>query len=176
MLASTKTKLLPDGSDFRAINPKGYVPMLELDDGQRLTEGAAIVQYIADLAPTSGLAPANGTMARYRLQEWLHFIGSELHKAGFGVFFNPTSNDEFRTVMRERLHGRLRWVDEQLVGKTWLMGETFTVADGYLFNITHWAKPTAVDLTPYPQLLAWRERVAARSAVQAAMKAEGLLG
>ena len=176
VLAPTKTKLLPDGSDYRAINPKGYVPMLELDDGQRLTEGVAIVQYIADQAPASGLAPANGTMARYRLQEWLNFIGAELHKGGFGVFFNPASNDEFKAATRERLLGRLRWVNEQLEGKTWLMGETFTVADGYLFNITHWAKPTGVDLTPFPNLLAWRERVAARPAVHAAMKAEGLLG
>ncbi len=176
VLAPTKTKLLPDGSDYRAINAKGYVPLLELDDGQRLTEGAAIVQYIADQAPAKGLAPANGTMARYRLQEWLHFIGSELHKGGFGVFFNPASNDEFKAATRDKLTGRLRWINEQLEGKTWLLGDSFTVADGYLFNITNWAKPTGVDLTPYPNLLAWRERVAARPAVQAAMKAEGITG
>jgi glutathione S-transferase len=176
VLAPTKTKLLPDGSDFRAINPKGYVPMLELDDGQRLTEGAAIVQYIADQAPDKQLAPANGTLARYRLQEWLNFIAGELHKGGFGVFFNPAANDEFKAATRERLAGRLRWVDEQLEGKTWLMGEQFSVADGYLFNITHWSKPTGVDLAPYPNLLAWRARVAARPAVQAAMQAEGLAG
>jgi len=174
VLAPTKTKLLPDGSDYRAINPKGYVPMLELDDGQRLTEGAAIVQYIADQAPDKQLAPANGTLARYRLQEWLNFIAGELHKGGFGVFFNPAANDEFKTATRERLAGRLRWVDEQLEGKTWLMGEHFTVADGYLFNITNWAQATGVDLAPYAKLLAWRARVAARPAVQAAMKAEGL--
>jgi glutathione S-transferase len=174
VLAPTKTKLLPDGSDFRAINAKGYVPMLELDDGQRLTEGVAIVQYIADQVPDQQLAPANGTLARYRLQEWLHFIGSELHKGGFGVFFNPAANDEFKAAVRERLIGRLRWIDEQLEGKTWLMGETFSVADGYLFNITMWAKPTGVDLSPFARLLAWRERVAARPGVQAAMKAEGL--
>ena len=173
VLAPTKTKLLPDGSDFRAINPKGYVPMLELDDGQRLTEGVAIVQYIADLVPERGLAPPNGSMARYRLQEWLTFISSELHKGGFGVFFNAAANDEFKAAMRERLHGRLRWVDEQLEGRTWL-GEQFSVADGYLFNITMWAKPTGIDLSPYPHLLAWRARVAARPAVQAAMAAEGL--
>jgi glutathione S-transferase len=176
VLAPTKTKLLPDGSDFRAINPKGYVPMLELDDGQRLTEGVAIVQYIADQAPDRQLAPANGTMARYRLQEWLHFIGSELHKGGFGVFFNPAANDEFKAAVGERLAARLRWVNEQLEGKTWLRGDQFTVADGYLFNITNWAKPTGVDLSALSNLLAWRDRVAARPAVQAAMKAEGLLG
>jgi glutathione S-transferase len=176
VLAPTKTKLLPDGSDYRAINPKGYVPMLELDDGQRLTEGVAIVQYIADQAPDRQLAPANGTLARYRLQEWLNFIAGELHKGGFGVFFNPAANDAFKTATGERLAGRLRWVDEQLEGKTWLMGEQFTVADGYLFNITNWSKPTGVDLSPYPELLAWRARVAARPAVQAAMQAEGLAG
>lgn len=175
VLAPTKTKLLPDGSDFRAINPKGYVPMLELDDGQRLTEGVAIVQYVADQAPASGLAPAAGTMERYRLQEWLTFISSELHK-GFGTFFNPAANDDFKASARERLAQRLRYVDEQLEGKTWLMGDTFTVADGYLFNITAWAKPTGYDLSPFTRLLAWRERVAARPAVQAALKAEGLGG
>jgi glutathione S-transferase len=176
VLAPTKTKLLPDGSDYRAINPKGYVPMLELDDGQRLTENAAIVQYIADQAPDKQLAPPAGTLARYRLQEWLTFIGTELHKGGFGVFFNPAANDEFKAATRERLAGRLRWVNEQLEGKTWLMGDTFTVADGYLFNVTNWSVPTQIDLSPYPNLVAWRGRVAARPAVQAAMKAEGLGG
>ncbi len=176
VLAPTKTKLLPDGSDYRAINAKGYVPMLELDDGTRLTEGAAIVQYIADQAPASHLAPANGTLARYQLQEWLNFIASEIHKNGFGVFFNPASNDEFKAATGERLAGRLQWVNQQLEGRTWLMGEQFTVADGYLFNVTMWAVPTGVDLTPYPNLLAWRARVAARPAVQAALKAEGLAG
>ena len=176
VLAPTRTKTLPDGSDYRAVNPKGYVPLLELDDGQRLTEGSAILQYIADQVPQRQLAPPNGTMARYRLQEWLHFIGSEMHKAGFGVFFNPAANDEFKAAVRERLAGRLRWLDEQLEGRDWLMGDTFSVADGYLFNITNWAQPTGVDLSPYPRLLAWRARVAARPAVQAAMKAEGLAG
>jgi len=176
VLAPTKTKLLPDGTDFRTINAKGYVPLLELDSGERLTEGAAIVQYIADQVPDKQLAPANGTLARYRLQEWLTFIGTELHKGGFGVFFNPTSNDEFKAATRERLAGRLSWVNQQLEGRTWLMGDTFTVADGYLFNVTNWHKPTGIDLSPYPNILAWRERVGARPAVQAAMKAEGLLG
>ncbi len=173
VLAPTKTKLLPDGSDFRAVNPKGDVPMLELNNGERLTEGAAIVLDIADQAPERGLAPAAGTMARYRLQEWLTSISSELHK-GFGTFFNPAANDDFKAAMRERLAQRLRDVDEQLEGKTWLMGENFTVADGYLLNITAWAKPTGFDLSPFTGLLAWRERVAARPAVQAALKAEGM--
>lgn len=174
VLAPTSTKLLPDGSDYRAINAKGYVPMLELDDGTRLTEGAAIVQYIADQAPASQLAPANGTLARYQLQEWLNFIASEIHKAGFGVFFNPASNDAFKAAAGTRLAGRLQWINQQLEGKTWLMGEHFTVADGYLFNVTNWSVPTGVDLQPYPNLLAWRARVAARPAVQAAMQAEGI--
>ena len=174
VLAPTKTKLLPDGSDYRAINAKGYVPMLELDDGTRLTEGAAIVQYIADQAPASHLAPANGTLARYQLQEWLNFIGSEIHKNGFGVFFNPASNDEFKAATGERLAGRLQWINQQLEGRTWLMGEQFTVADGYLFNVTMWSVATGVDLQPYPHLLAWRARVAARPAVQAALQAEGI--
>jgi glutathione S-transferase len=176
VLAPTKTKRLPDGSDFLAVNPKGYVPVLELADGQRLTEGPAIVQYIADLAPASGLAPAAGTLARYRLQEWLGYINSELHKGCFGVFFNPAANDEFKATTAERLAGRLRWVNEQLEGKTWLMGDTFTVADGYLFNVLLWTAFTKTDLAPYAHIQAWRARVGARPAVQAAMKAEGLAG
>lgn len=173
VLAPTKTKVLPDGSDFRAINPKGYVPLLELDNGERLSEGVAIVQYIADQVPERGLAPAAGTMARYRLQEWLTFISSELHKS-FSPFFNPAANDEFKAAMRDRLAQRFRYVDEQLEGRQFLMGEQFTVADGYLFNITAWAKPVGFDLSPYTRLAAWRERVGARPAVQAALKAEGL--
>ena len=175
ILAPTKTKKLPDGSDYLAINPRGYVPLLELDDGQRMTEGPAIVQYIADQVPAKNLAPANGTMARYRLQAWLTFISTELHKGGFGVFFNPAANAEFKAAVGERLAGRLRWVNEQLEGKTYLMGDAFTAADAYLFTVTNWAKPTGVDLSPYTQLLAWRERVGALPAVQATMKAEGLI-
>ena len=173
VLAPTKTKVLPDGSSFLAIHPKGYVPLLELDNGERLAEGAVIVQYIADQVPAKGLAPANGTMARYRLQEWLHFIGSELHKGGFAAFFNPAAGDEFKAAARSKLAGRLAWVEEQLAdGRAWLLGDSFTVADGYLFNITNWAAPTGVDLAPYPHLVAWRARVAARPAVQAALATE----
>lgn len=175
VLAPTKTKTLPDGSDYRKINPLGYVPYLVLDDGTGLPEGPAIVQYIADQAPAKRLAPPNGSLARYRLQSWLNFIGTELHK-GFGPLFNPASPDEVKAAAKERLATRLKWVDEQLAGKTWLMGDDFSVADGYLFTVTNWAKPMQIDLSPYPNLLAWRARVAARPAVQAAMKAEGLLG
>ena len=172
--APTKTKVLPDGSDYRAINPLGYVPLLQLDEGERLTECPVIMQYVADQVPAKNLAPANGTMERYRLQAWLTFISTELHKGGFGVFFNPAANAEFKAAVGERLAGRLRWVNEQLEGQADVMGDTFTAADAYLFTVTNWAKPTGVDLSPYAQLLAWRERVAALPAVHAVMKAEGL--
>ena len=174
--APTKTKKLPDGTDYLTINPRGYVPLLELDDGQRMTEGPAIVQYIADQAPAKHLAPANGTMARYRLQEWLNFVGTELHKGCFTLLFNPSVDAATKATARERLAGRLQWVNGQLEGKPFVLGEGFSVADGYLFVVTNWAKPMGVDLAPYPNLLALRERVAARPGVQAAMKAEGLLG
>ena len=169
-----KTHKLSDGSDYYAINPKGSVPVLELDDGKRLTEGPAIVQYIADLAPSTGLAPANGTWERYRLQEWLNFITSELHK-GFSPLFNPKFPEEGKALARDRLNDRLKWVDEQLEGKAYLMGEGFTVADGYLFTVTGWGKFVGVDITPLQQLSAFMARVAARPAVQAALKAEGSL-
>ncbi|MDO9072056.1 MAG: glutathione transferase GstA [Rubrivivax sp.] len=174
VLASTKTKKLADGSDYLAINPKGQVPLLELDDGQRLTEGPAIVQYIADQVPASGLAPAFGTMARYRLMEWLNFITSELHK-GFGALFTPGMPEEAKTMARARLIDRLTWVDGQLAGKTWLMGEDFTVADAYLFTVAGWGKYVGVDIAPLANLSAYMGRVAKRPAVQEALKAEGLL-
>ena len=169
-----KTHKLSDGSDYYAINPKGSVPVLELTDGKRLTEGPAIVQYIADQAPQTKLAPANGTWERYRLQEWLNFITSELHK-GFSPLFNPKSPEEAKTLARDKLNERLKWVDEQLQGKSYLMGETFSVADGYLFTVAGWGKFVGVDLAPLTQLSAFMTRVAARPAVQAALKAEGAL-
>ena len=174
VLAPTKTHQLNDGTDYYTINPLGYVPMLELDDGTRLREGPAILQYIADQVPTKNLAPANGTLARYRLQEWLTFIGTEVHK-GFSPLFNPAVPAEAKTVFKDKLVSRLKWIDGELAGKDYLMGENFSVADGYLFVTTNWAKPMSVDLSGYPNLLAWRERVAARPAVQEALKAEGLL-
>ena len=172
--APTKTKLLPDGSDYRQVNPLGYVPYLVLDDGQALRECAIVCQYVADQAPAKKLIPACGSMARYQLQMWMHFIATELHK-GFSPLFNPAMPDEAKTISVDRLLDRLKFVDGELAGKTYLMGTDFTVADGYLFTVTNWAKPMAIDLSPYPNLLAWRERVAARPAVQAAMKAEGLI-
>ena len=174
MLASTKSHKLQDGTDFYSINPLGYVPVLELDDGTRLREGPAIVQYIADQVPLKMLTPQNGTLQRYRLQEWLNFIGTELHK-GFSPLFNPATPEEYKAIARERLQQRLQWVDNQLAGKQYLMGDQFTVADGYLFTVTNWTKPTNLDIAGLSHLVAYRERVAARPAVQAAMKAEGLV-
>ena len=174
VLASTKSHKLQDGTDYYSINPLGYVPVLELSNGERLREGPAIVQYIADQVPEKKLAPANGTMERYRLQEWLTFIGTEIHK-GFSPLFNPATPEETKTMSREKLLQRLQWMDGQLAGKPYLMGDTFTVADGYLFTVTNWPPMVGVDITGLPPLAADRGRVGARPAVQAAMKAEGLL-
>ena len=173
VLASTKTHKLPDGSDYYEVNPLGYVPMLELDDGTRLREGPAIVQYIADQAPLKNLAPANGTLPRYRLQEWLTFIGTEIHKS-FSPLFNPALPDESKKVFRDKLAQRFAWVDGELAGRDYLMGEHFGVADGYLFTVSRWAKPMAIDLAGYKNLVAWQERVGARPAVREALKVEGL--
>ena len=174
VLASTKTHQLADGTDYYTISSKGYVPLLELDNGERLSEGPAIVQYIADQVPAKQLAPANGTMARYRLQEWLNFITSELHK-GIGGMFNPAMPEEGKAVMRARAIARLKWVDEQLEGKPYLMGDAFSVADPYLFTVLSWTQYTGIDLSGLKNLGAFQARMAARPAVQAAMKAEGLL-
>jgi glutathione S-transferase len=173
VMASTKTHKLADGTDYYTINPKGYVPLLELDDGQRLSEGPAIVQYIADKAPASGLAPAAGTMARYRLMEWLNFISSELHKS-YSPQFNPAMPEEGKAVYRERLQGRYKYVNEQLEGKQFLMGDKFTAPDAYLFTVTTWAPRVDVDLSGLANLQAYMARVGARPSVQAALKAEGL--
>jgi glutathione S-transferase len=174
VLASTKSHKLENGTDYYGINPLGYVPMLELDDGTRLREGPAIVQYIADLAPTKNLAPANGTLSRYRLQEWLTFIGTEIHK-GYSPLFNAAMPQEAKTISQNKLKSRYEWLNGELGGKDYLLGEHFSVADGYLFSVTNWAQPTGLDLSPYPNVQAWHARVAARPAVQEAMKAEGLL-
>ena len=172
--APTKTKLLPDGSDYRQVNPLGYVPYLVLDDGQALRECAIVCQYVADQAPAKKLIPACGSMARYQLQMWMHFIATELHK-GFSPLFNPAMPDEAKKISVDRLLDRLKFVDGELAGKTYLMGTDFTVADGYLFTVTNWAKPTGLDISGLKNLAAYRERIAARPAVQRAMKAEGLL-
>ncbi len=174
VLASIKTHQLADGTDYYTVNPKGYVPLLEFDDGTRLTEGPAIVQWIADQVPEKKLAPPAGTMARYRLQEWLNFITAEIHKAA-GVLFNPAMPEEAKTIYRTKLNERYAYVDKQLEGKQFLMGDDFTVADCYLFVVSNWAKPLNVDLSPYKNVGAYLQRIAARPTVQAAMKHEGLL-
>ncbi len=175
VLASTRSHKLQDGTDYYGINPLGYVPLLELDDGTRLREGPAIVQYVADQVPTKKLAPANGTLPRYRLQEWLTFIGTEIHKT-FSPLFQPAMPEEAKQIFRDRLVSRFQWVDGQLAGKNYLMGDLFTVADGYLFVVTRWAKALNIDLSALANLAAHQERVGARPAVQEALKAEGLLG
>jgi glutathione S-transferase len=173
--APTKTHKLEDGTDYYTINPLGYVPLLELDDGRRLHEGPAIVQYIADQVSASNLAPANGTFERYKLQEWLTFIGTELHKGGFSPLFSPATPADFKPSILERLNSRLQWVEGELAGKQYLMGDQFNVADAYLFTVTNWAPYVALDISVLPNLQAYRARVAARPAVIAAMKAEGLI-
>ena len=172
--APTNTKTLPDGSSYLDINPLGYVPCLELPDGERLLEGPAIVQYIADQVPRKNLAPPNGTPARYRLQSWLNFIGTELHK-GFSPLSTPGLSDEMKTATRERLLHRFTWLNGQLEGKDYLMGDTFTVADGYCFTVTGWAGMAGIDLSQLTHLALYRARVGARPKVQFAMKAEGLI-
>ena len=172
--ADLKThKLADDGSDYYPINSKGYVPLLELDSGERLSEGPAIVQYIADQVPAKKLAPANGTMARYRVQEWLNYITSELHK-GIGGLFNPAMPEDGKAVIRTRASARLKWVDEQLEGKQYVMGDEFSIADPYLFTVTSWTNHTGIDISGLKNLNAFQARMAARPAVQAALKAEGL--
>ena len=172
--ANLQAHKLEDGSDFYAVNSKGYVPMLELDSGERLTEGPAIVQYIADQAPDKKLAPANGSMARYRVQEWLNFVTSELHK-GIGGLFNPAMPDDGKAVIRAKATDKLKWIDQQLEGKQYLMGDAFSVADAYLFTVANWTKMVGIDISGMKNLSAFQARMAARPAVQAAMKAEGLL-
>lgn len=169
-----KAHQFEDGSDYYPVAPKGQVPLLELDNGERLSEGPAISQYIADQVPAKKLAPANGTMARYRLQEWLNFVTSELHN-GIGGLFNPAMNDDGKAVIRAKALSKLQWVDEQLEGKQYLMGDTFSIADAYLFTVTNWTAHTGMDISGLKNLGAFQARMAGRPAVQAAMKAEGLL-
>jgi glutathione S-transferase len=168
------SKEMAGGGNFTAVNPKGYVPALTLDDGQMLTEGPAIVQYIADRNPESGLAPKAGTLERYRLMEWLNFISSELHKT-FAPLFHPEVAAEWRQASRDRIAQRLDIVEKHLQGKDYLMGKQFTVADGYLFTVLNWSKFVGFDLGKWPLVQAYLARVAARPKVQEALKAEGLV-
>ncbi len=168
------SKQLPGGGDFRRLQPLGYVPLLELDNGELLAEGPAIVQYIADLKPEAGLAPPAGTLARYRLQEWLGFINSELHKA-YSSLFDASYPPELKATIRDKLATRLDRFAEKLHGRPWLLGEQFSVADGYLFTVLEWSRFVDIDLGRWPLLQAFVDRTRQRPAVRAALRAEGLL-
>lgn len=169
-----KTKTIAAEGDYLTINPKGYVPALQLEDGEILTEGPVIVQYLADREPGKKLAPAAGTLARYRLQEMLGFINSELHKT-YSPLFRPETAAETRTERLAYLRKRYAIIEKQLEGRPYLFGDSFTVADAYLFTVTNWAGTVKFDLSPFPNVVAFQARVRARPAVQAAMKAEGLI-
>jgi len=172
--AVDRSKKTGSGEDYFAINPKGAVPAIKLDDGQVLTEAAVIQQYIADKVPAKKLAPAAGTPERYRLQEWLNYIASELHK-GIGQLFNPAMPDDYKDAVKKGLAGKqFAYLEKKLAGRDYLMGD-FTIADGYLFTVLNWTNFHKIDLSAFPNVVAFMKRVAARPAVQAAMGAEGLL-
>jgi len=166
-----RTKKTKSGGDFTQVSPKGQVPALVLDDGQLLTEGAAMVQYIADRKPESKLAPAAGTMERYRLQEWLNFIASEVHK-GFSPLFNPKTPDDMKQSAIDRLKLRFDYIAQQLAGKKYLLGDAFSVADGYLFTMLTWARGRKIETND--ALNAYYDRVKVRPAVAATAQAEGI--
>lgn len=166
-----KTKVTEKGEDFKKVNPKGYVPTLKLDNGEVLTEGPAIMQYIADQAPSSKLAPAAGTMARYHLQEWLNFITSEIHK-GFSPLFNPAVPDAYKTMVKENLGKRFDYISEKLGKNNFLMGNDFTAADAYLYTTLTWSSYVGIDLSRWPVLQAFVKRIGDRPAVKAAQAAE----
>jgi glutathione S-transferase len=169
-----KAKKLADGSDYLAVNPKGQVPALDIDNAGLLTEGAVIVQAVADKAADKKLIPAQGTPERYRAQEWLNFIGSELHK-NFSPLFQPVLSDDTKAFFKNRLMGKFTYLNEALAGRDYLMGNAFTVPDAYLFTMLHWAERMGFDLSALTNLTAYKARVAARPKVQEALKAEGLM-
>ncbi|NTV72091.1 MAG: glutathione transferase GstA [Azonexaceae bacterium] len=168
------THLTADGQDYTAINPKGYVPALQLDDGQLLTEGPAIVQYLADQKPSGGLLPPAGTLERARVQEWLTFIGTELHK-NFSPLFNPNASADWKAAAKANIERRFGYIEKALAGRDYLTGSNFCVADAYLFTVVNWTKFVKIDLAPWPALAAFHQRVMARPAVQAALREEGLI-
>ncbi|WP_151631909.1 glutathione transferase GstA [Noviherbaspirillum aerium] len=170
-LAEKKTA---SGNDYRAVNPKGYVPALQLDNGDVLTEGPAIVQYLADQHPGKQLVPPAGTIERYHLIEWLNFISTEVHKS-FSPLFKPGTPDETKKTALDTLATRLEFVNQKLQGKDYLNGSQFSVADAYLFTVLRWAEPMKIDLGRWPAVQAYFERVGARPAVHAALLAEGLM-
>lgn len=167
-----KTKRTENGDDFLLVNSKGYVPTLQLDTGEVLTEGPAIVQYLADQKPESGLAPTNGTLPRYHLQELLGYINSELHKS-YSPLFNPATLESVRQERKDYLRKRYAVLEATLAKQDWLLGDHFTVADAYLFTVTNWAKHVGLDISGFTALAAFQQRVAARPMVQAALEAEG---
>ena len=171
---NTKDKTFEGGGDYWKVNARGYVPALELDNGQVLTEGPAIVQYLADQKPDAGLAPRNGTFERYRLQEWLNFLTSEVHKQ-FSPLFKPNTPDDYKAIAKQNIATRFDWLDKQLEGKDYLMGKQFTVADAYLFVLLNWTRPTQIDLSKWPNLVAYQKRVGGRPKVKEALQGEGLL-
>lgn len=166
-----KTKKTAAGDDFNAINPKGYVPALVLDSGELLSEVPAVLQYVADQAPQANLAPANGTLARYQLQSWLTYIGTEIHK-NFGPFFNPAATPEWKNACMANLGRRLAYANDQLQDKDYLMGSQFTIADAYLFNTLSWSKFIKLDLEQWPNLAAYQKRIAERPSVISARNLE----
>jgi len=168
-----KTKTTEAAQDFLATNPNGYVPALVLSDGELMTEASVLVQYLADQNPEAGLMPRAGEMARYRVQQWLAFVATELHKA-FGVFFKPNTPEATKEINREHLAKRLAYVDGKLDGRSYLMGDAFTAADAYLWTILGWAKHVGIDLSPFANIQRYLGTVAARPAVQQALRAEGL--
>jgi glutathione S-transferase len=172
--APTKTHKLADGTDYYSINPLGYVPLLVLGDGRQLHECPVILQYVADQVPQLALAPAHGSFERYKLQEWLNFIATELHKS-FSPLFTPGMPDAAKALIKAKLIGRLQWADGELAGHPFLMGNTFTVADAYLFVVQSLGKHVGVETSGLANLSAFAARIAARPAVQAALRAEGLI-
>jgi glutathione S-transferase len=169
-----KDKTIDGGGDYKQKNPHGYVPALELDDGTILTEGPAIVQYISDRVPEKKLAPAHGTVERAKMQGWLNFVSTELHK-GFSPLFNPTMPEEAKKIFRERLMQRFEVLDKHFATNQYLMGDHFTLPDAYLFTVLNWTKPTNLDISGFKNLMAYHARIGARPTVQTAMKAEGLI-
>ena len=169
-----RAKTVEDGSDFFKVNPNGYVPALMLDDGTVLTEASVIVQYIADKAGATNLAPANGTLARYQLMSWLNFIATEVHK-GLGGLFNPKMPDTGKAAIIEKVLDRIKFLDGHLAKSTYITGNSFTLPDAYLFTVLQWTRGLKIDLAPFPHVVAYLEKIRARPAVGAAMRAEGLV-
>jgi glutathione S-transferase len=167
----SKTEKTKSGADFLKVNPKGYVPVLQLDDGQTLTEAAVIVQYIADKKPEAKLLPAAGTTERYRAQEWLNYIATEIHK-GVGALFNPKLTDPWKDVLRESVAPKFDYLSKRLEGRSYAFGDGFSAVDGYLFTILGWPQYVGIDLAKWPVLKSYTDGIAKRPSVQAALKAE----